>query len=157
MADSATVRKVRELAQPLCDELGLFLWDVKFEKDGANWFLRVFIDSDEGITLDDCEALHRPLDKLLDEYDPIPQSYILEVSSPGLGRKLERPEHFEVCVGDRVKLRFFEPKNGSKEKSGVLEEYSGQEITVSGEKIKLSECASVRLDDDSDISVTEND
>ncbi len=157
MADSATVKKVRELAQPLCDELGLFLWDVKFEKDGANWYLRVFIDSDGGITIDDCEALHRPLDRLLDECDPIPQSYILEVSSPGLGRKLERPEHFEVCIGDRVKLRFFEPKNGSKEASGVLEEYSEREITVSGEKIPLSECAFVRLDDDSDFSFTDSE
>lgn len=67
MADSATVLKVRELCEPLCDELGLFLWDVRYEKEGATWYLRVFIDKDGGIDMDDCESLHRPLDALLDE------------------------------------------------------------------------------------------
>ena len=82
MSDSKAVKKVRELAEPLCDDLELFLWDVRLEKEGANWYLRVYIDKDGGISIDDCEALHRPLDKLLDEYDPIPQSYIFEVCSP---------------------------------------------------------------------------
>ncbi len=155
MSDGATVKKVRELAQPLCDELGLFLWDVKFEKEGANWYLRVFIDKDGGISIDDCEALHRPLDRLLDEADPIPQSYILEVGSPGLGRKLERPEHFEVCIGDEVRLRFIRPREGEKEIIRVLTGFEGGEITVSNgeseEKIPLSECAFVRLNDDADL------
>lgn len=77
MADSKVVSAVRELAQPLCDELGLFLWDVRFEKEGATWYLRVIIDKDGGINIDDCEALHRPLNDLLDETDPIPQQYVL--------------------------------------------------------------------------------
>lgn len=157
MADSATVKKVRELAQPLCDELGLFLWDVKFEKEGANWYLKVFIDSDEGITLDDCESLNRPLDKLLDEYDPIPQSYVLEVSSPGLGRKLERPEHFEVCIGDEIRIRFIRPKNGEKEIIRTLEDFENDVMTVSKdgekEKILISECAFVKLYDDAEFDI----
>lgn len=155
MADSATVKKVRELAEPLCDELGLFLWDVKFEKEGANWYLRVYIDKDGGVTVDDCEALHRPLDALLDEYDPIPQSYVFEVSSPGLARKLERPEHFEVCIGDEVRIRFIRPRNGEKETIRTLLGYDGGSIMVSGEDneetIPLEECAFVKLYDDGDL------
>lgn len=148
MADSATVKKVRELAQPLCDSLGLFLWDVKYEKEGATRYLRVYIDKDGGISIDDCEALHRPLDKLLDETDPIPESYVFEVCSPGLSRKLERPEHFEVCIGDPVKIRFFKPVDGKKDFAGILEDYKDGEITVSGQSFLLADCAYVKLDDD---------
>lgn len=157
MSEGNAVKKVRALAQPLCDELGLFLWDVKFEKEGANWYLRVCIDGDGGITLDDCEALHRPLNDLLDETDPIPQSYIFEVCSPGLARKLERPEHFEVCIGDEVRIRFIRPRNGEKEIIRTLLGYADGVITVSGcvdgekEKITLSECAFVKLYDDGDL------
>lgn len=155
MADSAAVKKVRKLAEPLCEELGLFLWDVRLEKEGANRYLRVYIDCDGGVSIDDCEALHRPLDKLLDEYDPIAESYVFEVCSPGLGRKLERPEHFEVCIGDAVRAGFYSPKNGKKELYGVLTAYDGESVTVEadGEKqvIPLSECRFVKLDDDRDL------
>lgn len=155
MADSKAALAVRELAQPLCDELGLFLWDVKFEKEGANWYLRVYIDCDGGISVEDCEALHRPLDKLLDETDPIPQSYIFEVCSPGLARKLERPEHFEVCIGDEVRVRFIRPKNGEKEFIAKLTDYEDGVITVerngAEERIELSETAFVKLYDDGDL------
>ena len=71
-----TVEKVRELAQPIADELGFFLWDVRFEKEGATWYLRVLIDKDGGIDMDDCEAFTRPMNKVLDEADPIAQSYV---------------------------------------------------------------------------------
>ena len=154
MSDSKAVKKVRELAEPLCDDLELFLWDVRLEKEGANWYLRVYIDKDGGISIDDCEALHRPLDKLLDEYDPIPQSYIFEVCSPGLARRLERPEHFEVCIGDEVKIRYIRPKNGEKEFIAVLTGYDGENIEIerngAAEKISLSETAFVKLHDDAD-------
>ncbi len=154
MADSKAVKTVRGLAEPLCDGLGLFLWDVKLEKEGANWYLRVYIDRDGGVTIDDCEALHRPLDALLDEVDPIPQSYIFEVCSPGIERRLERPEHFEVCIGDRVRVRFIRPENGEKELTGILSGYDPEGfITLSrdgeedGRKIELSKTAFVKLDD----------
>lgn len=147
---------VREIAQPLCDELGLFLWDVRFEKEGANWYLRIFIDKDGGIDMDDCEALHRPLEKAIDEVDPIPQSYIFEVGSCGLARELKRPEHFEVCIGDPIRIRFIRPHNGEKEIIRVLGDYDKNEITVldeegNEEKISLSETAFVKLYDDEDL------
>lgn len=152
MAESKAVKIVRELAEPLCEQLGLFLWDVKFEKEGANWYLRVYIDRDGGISISDCEALHRPLDKLLDERDPITQSYVFEVCSPGLGRRLERPEHFEVCIGDEIKVRYIRPKNGEKEIRGVLSNYESGKITLlrggAEEEINLSDTAFVKLTDD---------
>ncbi len=155
MADNSTVAKVRALAEPLCDELGLFLWDVRFEKEGATWYLRVFIDKDGGINMDDCEALHRPLNLLLDEHDPIPQNYIFEVGSCGLARSLTRPEHFEVCIGDEVRIRFIRPHNGEKEIIRTLTGYNKNLIAVSDgeseETIELSETAFVKLYDDGDL------
>ncbi len=158
MADSATVTKVRALAQPICDELGLFLWDVRFEKEGATWYLRVFIDKDGGIDMYDCEAVHRPLDKLLDETDPISQSYVFEVCSPGLGRELRRPEHFEVCIGDEVRVRFIRERDGVKEITGILAGYDNKQKSVTldlgegnNQTLPLSECARVRLNDDADL------
>lgn len=156
MADNSTVAKVRGLAQPLCDELGLFLWDVRFEKEGATWYLRIIIDKDGGIDMNDCESLHRPLNKLLDETDPIPQYYVFEVSSPGLARPLTRPEHFEVCIGDELKIKFFKARNGEKEIIRVLTDYQDGQITVADtegneEVLPLSECASVKLNDDAQL------
>lgn len=156
MADSKVVTAVRELAQPLCDELGLSLWDVRFEKEGATWYLRVFIDKDGGINIDDCEALHRPLNDLLDETDPIPQQYVFEVSSPGLARELKRPEHFEACMGDPVRVRFIRPRNGEKEIIRTLSGYDKTSVTLTddngaSESVALSECAFVKLYDDGDL------
>lgn len=155
MADNSTVAKVRALAEPLCDELGLFLWDVRFEKEGATWYLRVFIDKDGGINMDDCEALHRPLNLLLDEHDPIPQNYIFEVGSCGLARSLTRPEHFEVCIGDEVRIRFIRSHNSEKEIIRTLTGYNKNLIAVSDgeteETIELSETAFVKLYDDGDL------
>ena len=112
----STVQKVRELAQPIADELGLFLWDVRFEKEGAMWYLRVLIDKDGGVDMNDCEAFTRPMNKALDDADPISQSYVLECGSPGLGRELRLPEHFEVCIGDVIRVRLIRPdENGERE------------------------------------------
>lgn len=150
---SNTASRVRELAQPMCDELGLFLWDVRFEKEGATWYLKVFIDKDGGVDMDDCEALSRPLSTALDEADPIEQSYVLEVGSPGLGRELRRPEHFECCIGDEIRVCFIRPRNGEKELIGTLCGYEKNTLSLKrpdGEldEIPLSECAYVRLYDD---------
>ena len=150
-----TVALVTELAKPITEELDLYLWDVRFEKEGADWFLRILIDSDEGITLDDCEAVSRPLSKLLDEKDPIEQSYYLEVSSPGTERELRRPEHFEVCIGDPVQLKLIRPSDGVREFSGTLTGYQDGMLTVETEAGKKSfaftDCAFVKLVDDFDI------
>lgn len=152
----STVHRIAELAKPLCDELGLELWDVKFEKEGATWYLRVFIDKYDGINIDDCERFSRPFNKLLDETDPISQSYVFEVSGPGLGRELRKPEHFERFIGEKIRIRFIRARNGEKEAVAVLKDFSKPDITVSfngseDEVISLSECAYVKLNDDEDL------
>ena len=88
---------------PVVEGMGLRLWDVRFEKEGPDWFLRVLIDRDEPLDTDTCEAVSRAIDPLLDEADPIEQSYYLEVGSPGLGRRLTRPEHYEAAQGPEVR------------------------------------------------------
>ncbi len=117
---SRIAETVRELITPTADELGYFLWDVEYVKEGADMILRVTIDSDDGITIDDCERMTRAIDPILDEADPIEDAYLLEVSSPGIERDLTRPEHFEVCTGDEVELRLFAPVDGSKVWRGIL-------------------------------------
>ncbi|MBQ9801458.1 MAG: ribosome maturation factor RimP [Clostridia bacterium] len=111
---------VAELIAPVAEELGLFLWDVEFVKEGARRVLRVTIDNDEGITIDDCERMHRAIDPVLDEADPIDTAYDLEVSSPGIERDLRTDLHIDLSVGEVVDLRFFAPVNGQKTLRGVL-------------------------------------
>ena len=94
------VKTVEALARPVVEGMGLRLWDVRFEKEGPDWFLRILIDRDEPLDTDTCEAVSRAIDPLLDEADPIEQSYYLEVGSPGLGRRLTRPEHYERITVD---------------------------------------------------------
>ena len=121
-----TVEIVRGLAQPIAQELGLFLWDVRFVKEGADWFLRIFIDKPDGIGIDDCVAMSRAINDPLDRLDPIDQAYCLEVCSPGLNRELTRDEHFEAFLGWPVEVRLIRPlEDGRRELTGVLEEYSG--------------------------------
>ncbi len=116
-----TVNVVWELAQPVVEEKGLLLWDVRFVKEGADWFLRVFIDREEdAVSIDDCVAVSRKLSDLLDEKDPIPQSYCLEVSSPGIERELVRPEHFAAFEGAAVVLHLYQAVDGNKEIGGIL-------------------------------------
>ncbi len=153
---STTAEKIFALAKPLAEKLGLEIWDVRFEKEGALWYLRVFIDKDGGVTIEDCEALTRPLNKLLDELDPIDISYIFEVGSTGLGRKLVRPAHFEKFLGSPVTARLIRAVDSIKEISGLLSEYNKETVLIEGSdanktEIKLSDCAYVKLDDDSDL------
>lgn len=151
-----TVQRVFEIAKPIADELGLILWDIVFEKEGAYWYLRVFVEK-SGNTLDmnDCEALTRPLSKALDDIDPIEQSYILEVGSPGLGRQLKRSEHFNEYFECPVRIRMIRETDGVKEFIAILKAFNGDTITVEtegGEKeIILAETAFVKLFDDEDI------
>ena len=115
--------KVREIIQPTADELGYYLWNVEYVKEGADFVLRVTIDrfdTEEGITIDDCEAMTRAIDPVLDEHDPIPDSYLLEVSSPGIERELTRDDHFDLCVGEKVEVRLFAPVDGSRVWVGIL-------------------------------------
>ena len=157
-----TVEKARILAEPLCERLGLFLWDVRFEKEGALWYLRVFIDRDGGIDMNICEEFSRAYNELLDEEDFISQNYVFEAGSPGLGRKLTKPEHFEVCTGDEVRVRLYKAKDGKKDFVGLLSacDKDGFELAfevdengeaIQSERFEYKECASVNLNDDTDL------
>lgn len=125
MAAAKTTDRVFSLAEPVARELGLSIWDVRFVKEGASWYLRIFIDKPEGINIEDCEAMSRAVDPLLDEADFISQSYYLEVSSPGLGRELSRPEHFQRYIGEAVRVRLIRARDGRKEWTGRLSGYDG--------------------------------
>lgn len=121
------------LAQPLAEELGLYLWDVRFVKEGAQWYLRIFIDKAGGVDINDCVAMTRAINPVLDEADPISQSYCLEVSSPGIERELSRPEHFEAFEGFPVVVRRIRPLDGVKEFAGLLVGYQDHTITIEQE------------------------
>ena len=111
---------VRQLAEPLAERLGYDLWDVEFVKEGADYCLRITIDSPQGITIDDCERMHLAIDPVLDEADPIEGSYRLEVSSPGVERELKTPRHMAACEGWTVEVRLYAPADGSKCHIGEL-------------------------------------
>ncbi len=111
----------RALAEPLAEQVGVSIWDVRFVKEGADWFLRVIIDKEEGVTINDCVDLTHLLNPVLDKADPIAQSYCLEVMSPGIERELTRPEHFEAYEGLPVTVKLFRPAdNGQREFVGLL-------------------------------------
>ena len=111
---------VRDLLEPIADELGYMLWDVEYVKEGAEMVLRITIDKDEGIDIDDCEKMHRTIDPVLDEADPIEVAYRLEVSSPGVERTISRPEHYDYCMGEKVEAKLYAPVNGQKKLTGFL-------------------------------------
>lgn len=111
---------VAELAEPIAEEFALELVDVEFKKEGGNWFLRVFIDKEQGIELEDCEKVSRALDKKLDEVDPITQAYHLEISSPGLDRPLKKEQDFERFAGRQVDISTYNSIDGKKKFSGAL-------------------------------------
>ncbi len=148
---------VEELVQPVCDRMGLILWDVRFEKEGSDWYLRVFIDKDEGgINIDECVDLSREVDPMLDEADPIKQNYNFEVSSAGLGRKLTKPFHFEKKMGWEVLARYIRAVDGVKEVRGILKAYNDGVITIEKEDgmsvdVTVKETSYVKLCDDEDL------
>ena len=147
-----TVSKVREIALPLAEELGLEIWDVRFQKEGAEWYLRVFIDKDGCVGIDDCVSMSHALDAPLDEGDFISQSYTLEVCSPGVERELVRKEHFEKSVGKKIMFRLIRPYEGKRDFKGILESFDGENLTADcGDELKIcvskKETAWVRLDD----------
>ncbi len=112
---------VLEMARPLAQELGLSIWDVQYVKEGAEWVLRVCIDKEGGVGIDDCVDMTHALNPLLDQKDPVPQEYTLEVASPGLNRKLTRPEHLEAYTGEPVRARLIRPlEDGRRELEGLL-------------------------------------
>lgn len=142
----ATEQLVFDLAKPIADECGCEIWDVRFEKEGASWYLRVFIDKADGVTIDDCEAVSRPLSDILDEKDPISQGYFLEVGSAGLERELIRESHFQASLGKFVSVKLFRQIEGVKDFTAVLKAFDKETLSLgfpveTAEEIPLKEFA----------------
>jgi ribosome maturation factor RimP len=142
-------RTVEELVQPYLDEHGFELVDVQYVKEGSNRFLRVCVDKEGGIDIDDCGRISEYLSEKLDEKDPIPNAYFLEVSSPGAERPLKKPQDYEKAIGKNVYVTTYEPVDGGKEFEGTLLSFDGEQLVVSAGKkeqtIPLSKVAGARL------------
>lgn len=147
---SKITEAVWKLAEPVAAEYGCKLWDVEFVKEAGEYYLRVYIDSIGGpVGIDQCEAVSKALDPILDRADPIDQSYIFEVSSPGAERALKRPSDFEQFMGSAVTVKLFSPKNGKKEYAGTLTGYEDGTVRIDSGGAALTfakaEIALVRL------------
>ncbi|WP_251549149.1 ribosome maturation factor RimP [Neobacillus muris] len=144
---------VEELAAPIFQELDLELVDIEYVKEGKSWFLRVYIDKDNGVDIEDCGLVSERLSEKLDEVDPIPHNYFLEVSSPGAERPLKKEKDFLKAIGKNVFIKTYEPINGEKTFEGTLLEYDGQlvklEVKIKTRKttveIPVEKLASARL------------
>lgn len=150
MAHGSVADRVAALVKEPIESLGLKLWDVKYVKEGASWYLRVFIDKQGGVDIYNCTDVSHLVDPILDEADIIGTSYYFEVCSPGLERELTKPEHFEAFIGAKVKVILFKAVDGSKEIVGNLVSY-GDELVIAtdaGEiKINKQDIAKVKLAD----------
>lgn len=133
--------RVKELLEDTVNSLGYVLWDVEYVKEGAEWFLRITLDSEEGININDCEKVHMAISPMLDEADPIEGSYRLEVSSPGIERDLKNSMHYKACIGWDVEVRLFTAYEGRKVIKGILSGYDEEnnvfEINENGALITL--------------------
>ena len=140
---------VTALAGPIVEEEGCSLWDVEYVREGGTRYLRIYIDKQGGVDIDDCERISRRLDPVLDEADPIPESYVFEVGSAGIERELKRPGDFEAFLGSEVELKLYQPVNGQKSFVGKLVSYDDgvTEIDVKGKTYRFNrqQTAQVRL------------
>ena len=142
-------KKTEDLLMPILDEFNFELWDVEYVKEGAEYYLRAYIDKEGGITIDDCVDVSRRLSDKLDEDDFIDGEYILEVSSPGLGRALKRDRDFEKSIGREIDLKLYKAVNKEKEFTGVLKSFDKEKIIVTIEdeerEYLRSDLASIKL------------
>lgn len=140
---------VWRIAEPVVQEKGCILWDVEYVREGSEYFLRLYLDKEGGVSIDDCEAVSRAVDPLLDEADPIEGSYHFEVCSAGLERALKRPKDFEQFMGQAVTVKLYRPRQGRKEIPGILRGYQEGKVTLEAGADTLtfekSEVAQVRL------------
>ena len=146
-------QKTEEILQPIVDANGFELVDVEYVKEGGTWYLRAYIDKPGGITVDDCELVSRAANDILDEKDFVEDSYVFEVSSPGLGRPLKKEKDFARSIGEEVEIRTFRPINRQKEFIGILEAYDKETVTIELEEeekmqINRSDIALIRLEFD---------
>ena len=141
--------QVAQFAEPVVRAHGCTLWDVEYVREGGEWFLRLYIDKDGGVDISDCEAVSRAVDPILDEKDPIPDSYNFEVCSAGLERQLKRSSDFEQFMGSAVTVKLFKAVNGAKEYAGTLTGYNDGAVTIEAAgttyTFQKNEVAQVRL------------
>ena len=123
-------KKTEELVMPIIEHFGYELWDVEYVKEGSDYYLRIYADKEGGFTVDDCEAVSRAIDPLLDEEDFISDAYILEVSSPGLTRKLVKDRDFDRSIGRLIRINLYKAVDGEKSYVGNLKEYDNENLTV---------------------------
>lgn len=152
MATSKTAQIVADLVRPEVEKLGLRLWDVRYLKEGASWYLRVYIDSDNGISIDDCTNVSHAIDPIIDEADPIRESYFLEVCSPGICRELVTDEHFVQMAEKRVLVHTVRNENGKRDIFGTLLKRTDDSVVLlcNEEETSISRAniAFVRLDEE---------
>jgi ribosome maturation factor RimP len=138
---------VYDLLQPCVVQMGYELWDVEYVKEGSRYYLRITLDSQEGIGIEDCELVHRTIDPILDEADPISNSYTLEVSSPGIERVLRTPEHFQKMCGETILVKLFRPLQNQKQLKGTLCAFDQAQNAISLQVTGQSECFIIPLSD----------
>ncbi len=141
--------RTEQLLTPIVERFGVEIYDVEYVKEGSNWYLRAFIDKEEGVNINDCENVSRALSDALDTEDYIEDAYILEVSSPGLGRALKKDRHLEKSLGMEVEVRTYKAIDGQKEFSGILMAYDQETVTIEETNeehiFRRSEIAQIRL------------
>ena len=145
LASSNIETKIENLLKNIIENIGYELYDVRYEKEGKDFYLRIIIDKPEGIDINDCETVNNAINDILDEADYIKDQYFLEVSSPGLERILRKDKHYEKQIGNEISLKLFKPINKQKELIGILQEYNNDELTIKVEdetlKINLKDIA----------------
>ena len=122
--------RTEQLLVPIVEKYGVEIYDVEYVKEGSDWYLRAYIDKPEGVNINDCENVSRALSDVLDAEDYIEDAYILEVSSPGLGRTLKKDRHLEKSLGEEVEIRTYKPIDKQKEFSGILKAYDKDTVTI---------------------------
>ena len=128
--------KAEELLAPIVEKMGIEIYDVEYVKEGSEYYLRAYIDKEGGVSINDCEAVSRAFSDVLDEADPIEEAYVLEVSSPGLGRTLKKDRHLQKSIGQDVEVKLFKPLEGTKckEFEGELIRFDEKTITIRDDK-----------------------
>jgi len=135
---------VRKHIEPKVNELGYEIYDIEYVKEGTNWYLRIYIDKENGISIEDCEIVSRGIDTLIDELNPIKTAYSLEVSSPGVERVLRREEHFKKYLNTEVEVSLFKPVNGEKKIKGILTDFNENELKIDDFNIERKDISVVK-------------
>ena len=133
---TALEKKIEELVKPIIEDIGYSVYDVMYQKEGKDNFLRIFIDSPNGICLNDCELVNNSITGILDEKDYIKAQYFLEISSSGIERNLRKDEHFIANIGKEIEIHLYRPIEGSKEIRGILEEYNEDNLIINNIKVE---------------------